>query len=236
MEISNYNEETMKPKLFFRSHKKKIVAGAPIIFLLLLGSSGILAGGNTLTFSTESIFVSTNDEVPVTLSLSTKTPVNAAGGTVTFPPEILAVNTLSRSTSIIDLWSEEPVTSNETGTVRFSGGIIGPHVESTGNHGPIFTLNLRALKEGKATIRVKDGELLANDGSGANQISSTGILTLYVRASGRPSPDINNDGELSLSDVNSLYIKTFRSYDERYDMNGDGKVDWTDVRVLISLL
>ncbi len=226
----------MKPKLFFRSHKRKIVAGAPIIFLLLLGSSGILAGGNTLTLNTDSIFVSTNDEVLVTLNLSTKTPINAAGGTVTFPPELLAISTLSRSASIIDLWSEEPVTSNETGTVRFSGGIIGPKVGSSGNRGPVFTLNLRALKEGKATIRVKDGELLANDGSGSNQISSTGVLTLYIRASGRPTPDINSDGELTIADVNSLYIKTFRSYDERYDINGDGKVDWTDVRTLISLL
>ena len=226
----------MKPKLFFRSHKKKIVAGAPIIFLLLLGSTGILAGGNTLTFTTDSIFVSTNDEVPVMLNLSTKTAINAVGGTVTFPPDLLSSDSLSRTTSIIDLWSEEPVTSNDTGTVRFSGGIIGPHVSSTGNHGSIFTLNLRALKEGRAAIRVKDGELLANDGSGANQISSTGMLTLYIRAPGRPSPDINGDGELSLADVNSLYIKTFRAYDAHYDINGDGKVDWTDVRSLISLL
>ncbi len=227
----------MKPKLFFRSHKKKIVTGAPIIFLLLLGSSGILSSGNSLALSvSESAFVSVNDEVPVTLTLSTKTAVNAAGGTITFPPELVAVNTLSRVSSIIDLWSEEPVTSNEAGTVRFSGGIIGPHVNATGNHGTVLTLNLRTLKEGKAILRIKDGELLANDGSGANQISSTGALVLYIRASGKPSPDINGDDELSLADVNSLYIKTFRAYDARYDINMDGAVDWTDVRTLISLL
>jgi hypothetical protein len=231
-----YNEGTMKPKLFFRSHKKKIVAGAPIIFLLLLGSSGILSGGNTLTLTTDSIFVSVNDEVPVTLLLSTKTPINAAGGTVTFSPDIVTVDSLTRTSSLIDLWSEEPVTSNEAGTVRFSGGIIGPHVSATGNRGTVFILNMRAQKEGKAVLRVKDGELLANDGSGANQISSTGSLTLYIRASGKPSPDINGDGELSLSDVNVLYIKTFRAYDARYDINSDGKVDWSDVRSLIALL
>ncbi len=227
----------MKHTLFFRSHKRKIVAGAPIIFLLLLGSSGILANGNTLSLSAnDSVFVSINDEVPVTLTLSTKTPINAAGGTVTFPSELLSVSTLSRSTSIIDLWSEEPVISNESGTVRFSGGIIGPNVGTTGNRGPIFTLNMRALKEGKALLRVKDGELLANDGSGANQISSTGSLVVYIRGAGRSSPDVNGDGELSLSDVNTLYLRTFRAYDARYDLNGDEKVDWTDVKNLISLL
>ena len=227
----------MKPKLFFRSHKKKIVAGAPIIFLLLLGGSGILSSGNTLSFSTpQSVFISVNDEVPVSLDLSTRTAINAAGGTVTFPPEYLQVDSLTRTSSIIDLWSEEPVTSNETGTVRFSGGIIGPNVVLTGEHGPIFILDLRGMKEGKALLRVKDGELLAHDGSGENVISGTGSLTLYVRAAGRVSPDVNGDGDLSLMDINILYLHTFRAYDAHYDINGDGKVDWSDVRTLIALL
>lgn len=231
-----YNELIMDTKIFFHSHRKKIVTGAPIIFLLLLGSSGILSGGNTLTFSSGTIFTTVGDETPVTLELSTKTPVNAAGGTVLFPPEILSVDSLTRTSSIIDLWTEEPVISNIEGSVRFSGGIIGPHVNSTGNKGPVFTLNMRSMKEGKAILKISNGELLANDGSGGNQISSTGVLSLYVRPVGRVTPDINGDGELSISDVNTLYINTFRAFDAKNDVDGDGKVDWSDVRYLISLL
>lgn len=227
----------MKPELFLRSHKKKIITGAPIIFLLLLGSSGILSSGNSLSLSTpKSIFVETNDEVQVILSLNTRTPINAVGGTVVFSPESLSVLSLNRTSSIIDLWSEEPVVSNTEGAVRFSGGIIGPHVNTNGNHGEIFTLNMQAMKEGKVLLRIKDGELLANDGSGANQISSSGILSIYIRNTGTPSPDINGDGELSLMDVNSLYLKTFRTFDTKNDLNGDDRVDWTDVKYLISLL
>lgn len=232
-----YNECIMKPELFFRSHKKKIITGAPIIFLLLLGSSGVLASGNSLSLTTpNSLFVETNDEVPVTLMLNTRTPINAVGGTVVFSPELLSVLSLTRTSSIIDLWSEEPVVSNTEGTVRFSGGILADHVGTEGNHGAIFTLNMHALKAGKVSLRIKDGELLAHDGSGANQISSTGVLHIYIRATGAPSPDITNDGELSLMDVNSLYLKTFRAYEAKNDLNGDGVTDWADVKYLISLL
>ena len=70
----------------------------------------------------------------------------------------------------------------------------------------------------------------------AASISGANTLTFYVRAHGAASPDINADGVLSLSDVNSLYLKTFRAYDAKYDVNGDGKVDWNDVRVVLGLL
>jgi hypothetical protein len=122
------------------------------------------------------------------------------------------------------------------GTVRFSGGLIGPHVGASGNKGPVFTLMLRGMKEGKAVLRVKDAELLANDGTGDNQVSGVGTIALYVRPLGRATPDINRDGALTIGDVNSLYLKTFRSYDAEYDVNGDGKLDWSDVRYLIALL
>ncbi len=224
-------------RVFAHRHKRKIVTGAPIIFLLLLGSSGALMNGNTLSFSNlETPFVTVGDEIHVSLDLTTRTPVNATGGTVTFPSDIVAMSSLSRTSSIIDLWSEEPVVSNDDGTVRFSGGIIGPHVGENGNRGQVFVLNMRAMKEGKATLRVKDGELLANDGSGDNTLTGTGSITLYVRERGRQSPDVNADGTLSIADVNALYLKTFRAFDERYDLSGDGKVDWADVRLLIGLL
>lgn len=232
-----YNENNMQPKIFLRTHRKKVIVGAPIIFLFLIGSSGVLSSVNTLSFSaTDSIFAIVGDSVPVAVNLSTRTPINAAGGTVLFSEENLSALSLTRTSSIIDLWSEEPVISNQEGSIRFSGGIIGPHVGANGNKGEIFTINFQALKAGKVTLRIKDAELLANDGSGANEISSTGSLTLYIRERGKSSPDINQDGEISITDVNALYLKTFRTYDAIYDLNGDEKINWSDVRLLISLL
>jgi hypothetical protein len=227
----------MNTKKFLGTHQKKIVVSAPIIFLLLIGSSGILSTGNTLSLSaSDTQFPSVGDATPVILDVSTKTGVNAIGGTITFSSDALNADSLSRSASIIDLWSEEPVISNSEGAIRFSGGIVGPNVNQSGNHGQVFTINFRSLKAGKTILHIKDGELLANNGTGENVITGVSTLTLYVHDQGRPSPDINGDGVLSISDINTLYIKTFYPFDARYDLNGDGKVDWSDVRMLIGLL
>lgn len=227
----------MKSKEFLKNHKRKIIVGAPIIFLLLINSTSALSGGNVFLFGTaNSSFVAVGDGVPVELQISTKTPVNAVGGTVTFSPDILSVDSVTRSSSIIDLWSEEPLISNTLGTIHFSGGIVGTNVGTAGNHGEVFTINFRALKTGKISLALKSGELLANNGEGTNVVSGSNTLTIYVRSQGLPSPDVNGDGSLSISDINAVYIKSFRAYDEKYDVNGDKKVDWNDVKALITLL
>lgn len=102
--------------------------------------------------------------------------------------------------------------------------------------GTVFVINFRALKQGKVKLMVRDGELLANNGAGTNVLSGSNTLTIYVREQGQASPDVNQDGALSLSDVNSLYISTFGAYDKRHDLNSDGKVSWDDVRFLVSIL
>ena len=227
----------MKSKEFLKNHKRKIIVGAPIIFLLLINSTSALSGGNVFLFGTpNSAFVGVGDAVPVELQIRTKTPVNAVGGTVTFSSDILSVDSVTRSSSIIDLWSEEPLISNTLGTIHFSGGIIGSNVGTVGNHGEVFTINFRALKTGKISLGLKNGELLANNGEGTNVFSGSNTLTIYVRPQGLPSPDVNGDGSISISDINAVYIKSFRAYDEKYDIDGNKKVDWNDVKALITLL
>ena len=219
------------------SHRKKIVWGAPIVFLLLLGSTGSFSSGNIFNFrAPQGVFVEVGDAVPIYLDVSTKTAVNAVGGTITFTQNILSADSLTRSTSIIDLWSEEPVISNTDGQIHFSGGIVAPDIESDGEHGQIFTVNFRALKSGNALIEMKKGELLAHNGEGTNVLSGSNSLRIFVRDQGRPTPDVNGDGTLSISDINKLYLDTFRAYDAQNDMNGDGKVNWGDVKILIGML
>ena len=227
----------MPIKHFLGTHRKKIYYGAPIIFLLLIGTTSTLAAGNAYLFSTPStLFPAVDDSVPITLDVATKSAINAAGGTITFNSDVLHADSITRTGSIVDLWSEEPVISNESGTIHFSGGIITANTQSTGVHGTVLLINFRAMKPGKITITLKDGELLANNGEGTNVLSGVGSVTLYVHPQGASSPDVNGDGVLSISDVNSLYLKTFRAYDAKYDMNGDGKVDWSDVRSVLTLL
>lgn len=217
------------------AHKKKIIIGAPILFLALMNVTGFTGSGNTFSFSPEqTIFCAVGDEVVVHLDMHTKRPVNAAGGNVYFPPETLESIAVTRAGSRIDLWSEDPVITNESGTIHWSGGIIDPTEE--GVEGRVFTMHFRAKEAGKALIVIKDGQLLAHDGAGTNVYSGSPSLSVYVRAPGTPSPDINEDGKLSLSDANTLYLRSFGKHDARNDLNMDGKVGWSDVTFLISLL
>lgn len=222
-------------KKFIASHPRKIIIGTPIIFLILVNLTGALAPGNFFSFSTKSSFVIVGDEVPVSLLLAAKTPVNAAGGTIIFNPNVLNVVSTSRITSIIDLWAEEPSYSNANGTLHFSGGILGAK-GSEGVQGTLIVVNFNVMKEGKTTIALSDGQILANDGKGTNVISGSRTLTVYAHKAGAASPDINGDGVLSVADVDTLYWKTYRTYNPAYDLNGDGKVNWSDVSHLIGLL
>jgi hypothetical protein len=133
----------------------------------------------------------------------------------------------------VDLWSEDPTPEN--GAISFSGGMIAD--ESVGvTKGNIFVAKFRALKPGKSIISLENGQLLAADGEGTNVIQRTKSISIFVREPNMPSPDVNGDGELTIGDVNSLYLKTFRNYDRNHDINADGNVNWSDVRELISLL
>lgn len=226
----------MKLKQLFRAHQYKIIIGAPIIFLFLINAGAVMGAGNVFLFKAEkSTFVVIGENVPIHLLVATKVPVNAIGGTVVFPGELLSVESIARNTSIIDLWAEEPSFSNEAGMLHLSGGIV-PDDTEQGLEGNVITITFRAHREGKAIISMKDGQLLAADGEGTNVISGSVPLMLYIRPAGKPSPDVNGDGVLSVSDINSLYLRTFRSYDAKYDFNGDKKVSWPDVMELIMLL
>ncbi len=207
---------------------------APIIFLVVINSTGTIGVGNIFSFSSASSnFMLVDDEADITLAMRTKEPVNAIGGAVLLTPTIEVVS-LSRISSVVDLWAEEPAYTKDDGTLRFSGGMIGEKA-NTPVEGTVLLMRIKALKEGVATVSMKDGQILASNGSGTNIISGSSVLTLYVRTKGTPSPDINQDGVLSLLDVNALYIKTFRAYNKDSDVNSDGKVSFADVRMLMGL-
>jgi hypothetical protein len=228
-----YNE-CMKYSHLLSAHRKKIIIGAPILFLVLI-NAGIATGGNVLKLVPEgSVFVSTGDAVPVQLMVYTKSAVNAMGGTILFSPDVLQVDAVTRQSSIIDLWSEDPLVNNTSGEIHWSGGIVNENDETS--NGQVFTIQFHAAHPGKSRVRIADGQLLTKDGEGTNILSGTESVLLYVREPGQPSPDINNDGALSISDINGLYLKTFSDYNEIYDLNGDQRVSWRDVLTLISII
>src|SRR3989344_528003 len=51
-------------------------------------------------------------------------PINVVDGMILFDPNILAVKELSTGASVLNVWAEQPVFSNETGRINFVGGAL----------------------------------------------------------------------------------------------------------------
>jgi hypothetical protein len=123
--------------------------GTPIIFLLLLhGNTNI--GGESFAFSmNESPFRAVGDEVTLTLTVSAENPLNAVGGKITYPTTLLKVQSVDIGTSIVDLWTEEPLVDTTTGVINFSGGIL--HDSGFIGEANIISVTFTTISEGSCS-------------------------------------------------------------------------------------
>jgi hypothetical protein len=103
---------------------------------------------------------------------------NAVSATVTFPNDKLQIISISKSNSIIDLWTREPSTSNAQGTAVFEGVKLNPGY--AGSAGRIVTLTFKVLQPGSATLVFQNPRILANDGQGTDILSRTQGVTLQL--------------------------------------------------------
>lgn len=113
------------------------------------------------------IFVSSADQA-----------INAISGTLSFPADKLEVTSLSKSSSVMSLWVQEPSYSNSNGTVNFEGIILNPGY--TGSSGRVLTVNFRTKSAGSAPLTFSSGSVLANDGQGTNILSGFGSASFAV--------------------------------------------------------
>ncbi|MCA9360482.1 hypothetical protein KC730_01165 [Candidatus Kaiserbacteria bacterium] len=115
-------------------------------------------------------------------------PINAADGVLAFNPKELSVVSVSRSSSIFNLWVSEPTFSNSAGTISFSGGSPAGYSGQTGN---ILTVTFRAVGSGTARVNFTSGSVLANDGRGTNVLTSMNSGTFTIQpASLAPIPEV----------------------------------------------
>ena len=92
--------------------------------------------------------------------------INAMSGTIAFPKDKLEAVSISKTSSIVNLWSQEPTFSNFTGEVNFEGVVLNPGY--IGLSGTIIKINFRVKSSGTASLVITDGSVLANDGQGTN--------------------------------------------------------------------
>lgn len=113
--------------------------------------------------------------------------VNAADGQLSFNPRELQVTQISRSSSIFNLWTEEPTYSNTGGTISFGGGSPSGY---KGGAGTVLTITFKPLGAGTPKINFTSGSVLAADGLGTNILTgmSGGTYTIAA-ATDSPAPE-----------------------------------------------
>jgi hypothetical protein len=121
-------------------------------------SSGSYTVGSTFSLG---VYVSSTDKA-----------MNAASGIVSFAQDKLEVTSLSRSSSIMSLWVQEPLFSNAAGTVNFEGIVLNPGY--TGGSGQLLSINFRVKAPGTASAIFSSGSVLANDGYGTSILTGLG--------------------------------------------------------------
>ncbi len=239
-------------KHFVRKHKKKIIAGHGIVAVLFLLSTALtLSGDDAIIFFTPygSEVLPVRETVDVDINVTTKVPVNAIGATITYPKDRIEIVGISKKKSFLDLWTEDIIIRSDAGEVVFSGGTLKPGgILGTAT---AFTLTIRAMQTGEATLELHNTQTLAGDGRGtsvehkARSITFT-IPETVISAVGSgggttpalPKPllvgDFDNSGFITMSDASVLLVRILMPYETKFDLDADGAVGISDLSILLS--
>ena len=145
------------------------------LFLLLQ----IVAFGATLGFSPASGSYQQGSVFTANVyANSNGTAFNALSGVVSYPKDLLEVVSISKGSSIISLWVQEPSFSNTAGTVNFEGIVLNPGYN--GANGKVLTITFKVKSVGTANLYFSTGSILANDGEGSEIISGKGTAQYTI--------------------------------------------------------
>ncbi len=159
--------------------------------------------------------------------------INAVEAEITYEPSKLEVLNLSKTDSVFKLWIQEPtVSSDQSGVIGFSGVVPSPGF--IGQSGQLMTVSFKVKDIGNTVIGIKNAQVLANDGLGSNVLSAVTPASLSLVKPKPVSSDINGDGKVDLTDLSILISNWGSTKNRKVDLNGDGKVNLADVSILLS--
>jgi len=189
--------------------------------------------------------VTVGDTFTALVLADASTPVNVFSGELTYNTDVIQIDGIDYNTSIADLWAEKPWYENGDGTMNFGGGTT-QRGGFTGT-ATLITITIRAVGAGDAALNLHNMRILKYDGLGTDAELTTPIdtvltvidapakknsaATVAIIPTNAPSPDLNNDGRISLADASILMLNLL-STDPRYDLNGDGEVTNRDLELI----
>jgi hypothetical protein len=181
----NKNFEEKRNFIFCFQLPKFIAIILFFIFYFLFSISSANAASLYFYPSTNSCLVGQEFTASVYVS-SPDQAMNAVSGVVSFPSDKLEVSSLSKTGSIISIWTEEPSFSNSTGTINFEGVALNPGF--TGAVGKVISIVFKVKAPGTSTLSFSSGSVLANDGNGTDILSGTKTASFSLNTGTTPQP------------------------------------------------
>ena len=155
---------------------KKIAVAVAVFSALSFG----VANAATLFLTSDVQQAAVGDTVNVNVRIASDQSVNAAQGTLYYPKDIFDVAAVSHTSSIFDIWLAPPTVNTTTGEIAFLGGSTNSF---SGASLPVFTITFRARGTGKGDVGFKSAAVTAGDGTGANVLTSSAILSFAIGGS-----------------------------------------------------
>jgi hypothetical protein len=158
-----------------RNIKKLLIISLSFI-IFFVGFSSVEAA--TISLSSASVNFGINQEFEVDVKIdSEEDTINASQARIEFPANILELLEADRDGSAFNFWVEEPVISNEDGTVEFVGGTA---KGISGSSLQVLKLKFKAIGAGSADISVSNAVVTASDGKGTNVLSTTEGVNISI--------------------------------------------------------
>ena len=208
----------------------------------------------TLSIEPQTSSFNIEEDVVIDIFITSRAPFNALEATLEFPPDFLEVKKLILSSPIIDIWVHEPEYSNEEGFVTLTGGTT--KLGGVVGKSKILSIVFTPLKSGKIKLDFTNSLVLQHDGVGSDLNEATFDADLFVddvenpqpsnvvtrstsveyeiKPVGPPSPDLDNNGNISLNDLSVFLPSLKKSYNPSHDFNQDGKINIKDVSIIMS--
>lgn len=215
-----------------KKNRIKIALAVPVIFLVASSLSLVGNPDKMFLISKDNTFVEIGETVFLQVLAKADEPVNVISGSIVVPSQYTTIENISRENSIIDLWTQEPIITEDESKIFFSGGIISDS-GFTGT-GVLFEIVLKPTQEGTIEIYFEDSKMLAHDGTGFEVTCGDTPVTLSIRPKEHPTPDVNGDKSVNLFDFGIVSARLFMAYERPYDLNLDGKITIADIGVLIA--
>lgn len=227
-----------------RSSTVRFMFPAMVTFAMLLGA--VIASDTEVSYvrlQASDTAIEAGSQFSIDVYANASEPVNAVDITLRFDPDKVEVLGVDRGQSVITIWTEDPIITSDSVTLRggtYRRGFVNEHL--------IATINLVAKSAGESSFEATDVVLLAGDGAGsavstAETPEQKASLYIYDVGSTPASigvnmkvnivTDIDGDGEVTLRDI-SAFMAAWHNKDKFYDFNGDGRMSFRDFSIILA--